>query len=98
MAEGYANLGCFGMTSVKPFGILVEGWGEGVAREVRLPPTPRESKEPHSRGRLRSTVIAGVYANLEWLGMGPYKPFGILVGAWGEGLPRSGDRRDRGIW
>jgi len=28
-AETYANLGGFGMGSYKPFGILVEGWGEG---------------------------------------------------------------------
>jgi hypothetical protein len=30
-----ARLGPVGMTLVKPFGILVEGWGEGVAAPVR---------------------------------------------------------------
>jgi len=26
----YANMGCLGRPTVKPFGILVGGWGEGA--------------------------------------------------------------------
>jgi hypothetical protein len=31
MGQTHANLGWFGMTSVKPFGMLVEAKGEGVS-------------------------------------------------------------------
>jgi hypothetical protein len=30
-SEPYANLGCLGMRPLNSFGILVNGWGEGVA-------------------------------------------------------------------
>jgi hypothetical protein len=37
-AETHANLGGLGMGSYKPFGILVEGWGEGWRARARLSP------------------------------------------------------------
>jgi len=60
------------------------GGGVGIAVIADIA-RDRRDRKTRSRGRLRSTVIAETHANLGGLGMGSYKPFGILVEGWGEG-------------
>jgi hypothetical protein len=51
MGQSYANLEGLGMTLVKPFGILVEGWGEGVSpdgiAEIARKRRGSERTKPH---------------------------------------------------
>jgi hypothetical protein len=61
------------------------------SKTLPLSHTDDTDQKDHRRGRLRSTVVAEVRANLESFGMTSVKAFGILVEAQGGG----GYRRDR---
>jgi len=64
-----------GMTSAKPFGILVEGWGEGVAAERAVIARDRKPVNPTPI----STHMRQVHANLGCPGMGWDDPGGGRV-------------------